>query len=115
MRSTSHRRANITWRRSMSRVLSAIQPRGLKRFITLMRSTAPSVVIEEIIMNSSLQLDFERVGAGRSDETDISLRAYVARLPEEHLAKYDRNWSDEQVMAWDGNFKNDGDLMLVCC
>ena len=49
------------------------------------------------------------------DETDVSLRAYVSRLDEDHLAKYDRNWSDEQVMEWDGNFRSDGDLMLVCC
>jgi hypothetical protein len=49
------------------------------------------------------------------DETDVSLRAYVSRLDEDHLAKYDPNWSDEQVMEWDGNFRSDGDLMLVCC
>lgn len=66
-------------------------------------------------MNST-QLDFERAADGRRfDETDVSLRAYVARLPEDHLAQYDPAWSDEQVMAWDGNFKNEGDLMLVCC
>ena len=49
------------------------------------------------------------------DETDVSLRAYVSRLDEDHLAKYDPNWCDEQVMEWDGNFRSDGDLMLVCC
>ncbi len=49
------------------------------------------------------------------DETDISLRAYVERLPEERLRQYDPSWSDEQVMAWDGNFRSDGNLMLVCC
>jgi hypothetical protein len=49
------------------------------------------------------------------DETDVSLRAYITRLPEDHLAKYDQSWTDEQVMEWDGNFRSDGDLMLVCC
>lgn len=49
------------------------------------------------------------------DETDINLRAYVSRLGDEHLAKYNSNWSDEEVLEWDGNFKSDGSLMLVCC
>jgi hypothetical protein len=60
--------------------------------------------------------EFEQLpGAGALDETDRSLRAYVARIPLEKLAKYDRAWSDEQVTAWDGNFRSDGALMLVCC
>jgi hypothetical protein len=36
-------------------------------------------------------------------------------LADEHLAKYDPSWTDEQVMEWDGNFRSDGELMLVCC
>ena len=49
------------------------------------------------------------------DETDVSLRAYFARLPDEFLAQYDPAWSDDQVLAWDSNFRSDGALMLVCC
>jgi hypothetical protein len=49
------------------------------------------------------------------DETDVSLRAYLTRLSGARLAEYDPSWSDEQVMAWDGNFRSDGALMLVCC
>ncbi len=49
------------------------------------------------------------------DETDINLRAYIERLPEEHLARYRSEWTDQQVMDWDGNFRSDGALMLVCC
>jgi hypothetical protein len=49
------------------------------------------------------------------DETEVSLRAYLARLSDEHLARYDPSWSDEQVQEWDGNFRSDGALMLVCC
>ena len=52
---------------------------------------------------------------GDENETDVSLRAYLARLSDEHLATYDSAWSDGQVMSWDGNFRNDGNLMLVCC
>ena len=54
-------------------------------------------------------------GDGPLDETDVSLRAYLARLSEGHLREYDPSWPDERVMEWDGNFKADGGLMLVCC
>jgi hypothetical protein len=67
-------------------------------------------------MNGDRQMDFERWPGGiPRDETEVSLRAYAARLTDEHLAKYDPNWTDEQVMNWDGNFRSDGALMLVCC
>lgn len=60
--------------------------------------------------------DFEHWPPGAAlDETDVNLRAYVAALPAERLAQYDPAWTDEQVIAWDGNFRNDGALMLVCC
>jgi hypothetical protein len=52
---------------------------------------------------------------GPLDETDVSLRAYFARLTDEHLAEYDPAWSDERVIEWDGNFRCDGSLMLTCC
>jgi len=67
-------------------------------------------------MNPTDQGDFERLpGDPPLDETDVALRAYLARLPIDHLAAYDPLWSDETVMAWDGNFRSDGALMLVCC
>jgi hypothetical protein len=67
-------------------------------------------------MKSDHQLAFEQLPADEPrDETDYSLRSYVARLPDERLAEYDPGWSDEAVMAWDGNFRSDGGLMLVCC
>ena len=49
------------------------------------------------------------------DETDVNLRAYLESLSAEHLAKYNSEWSDEEVKEWDGNFRSDGALMLVCC
>jgi hypothetical protein len=67
-------------------------------------------------MTADLQLEFERLPAAEpKDETDYALRSYVAGLAEEHLAKYDASWSDQQVKDWDGNFRSDGALMLVCC
>lgn len=67
-------------------------------------------------MGTQSAVDFEHFPAGTPmDETDVSLRAYITRLPAERLAQYEPGWTDEQVMAWDGNFRNDGALMLVCC
>lgn len=60
--------------------------------------------------------EFENLAsAGPMDETDRSLRAYVSRLSDEKLRQYRPDWTDEQVMDWDGNFRSDGCLMLVCC
>ena len=60
--------------------------------------------------------DYEHVPRGvPMDETDVNLRAYLSRLPDDHLAEYRPDWTDEQVIAWDGNFRSDGNLMLVCC
>ena len=61
-------------------------------------------------------IDFEHLpGDGPLDETDVSLRAYLAGRSESHLRAYHPDWTDEQVQKWDGNFRNDGGLMLVCC
>ena len=49
------------------------------------------------------------------DETDINLRAYFSRISDQRLSEYDPKWSDEQIIEWDGNFRADGALMLVCC
>jgi hypothetical protein len=43
------------------------------------------------------------------------LRAYITRIDDEKLGEYNPSWSDERVLEWDGNFKDDGALMLVCC
>ena len=60
--------------------------------------------------------DFERLPESMPmDETDVSVRAYLSRLSDAHLSEYDPSWSDERVMKWDGNFRSDGNLMLVCC
>jgi hypothetical protein len=60
--------------------------------------------------------ELERPLDGTSpDETDINLRAYLTRLSDDRLREYNPQWSDEQVIEWDGNFRSDGALMLVCC
>lgn len=61
-------------------------------------------------------VNYERLPEGQPmDETDVSLRAYLSRLSDEHLRLYDPSWSDEETICWDGNFRDDGALMLVCC
>ena len=60
--------------------------------------------------------DFEHPpGSEPMDETDVNLRAYLSRLSDEHLSRYDSGWTDAEVVRWNGNFKSDGNLMLVCC
>ena len=49
------------------------------------------------------------------DETDVNLRAYLKDLSAEYLARYNPAWTDDEVKEWDGNFRSDGALMLVCC
>ncbi len=55
------------------------------------------------------------LGDTPGDETDVSLRAYLIRMSDQRLREYDPGWSNDQVIEWDGNFRSDGALMLVCC
>lgn len=48
------------------------------------------------------------------DETSVNLRAYFDRMPDEKMRQYSSSMSDEQLIEWDGNFKNDGDFMTFC-
>ena len=48
------------------------------------------------------------------DETGVNLRAYFDRMDDDKMRQYVPSWSDEQVIEWDGNFRDDGALMLVC-
>lgn len=49
------------------------------------------------------------------DETSVSLRAYFDRMSDTKLRTYSPGFSDQQLIDWDGNFRSDGALMLVCC
>ena len=49
------------------------------------------------------------------DETAINLRAYLDRIDDEKIRQYSSDWTDEEVIEWDGNFRDDGNLMLLCC
>jgi hypothetical protein len=49
------------------------------------------------------------------DETAINLRAYFDRMPDEKMQQYSPDWTDERTVNWDDNFRDDGNLMLLCC
>jgi hypothetical protein len=48
-------------------------------------------------------------------EAGINLCAYFDAMPDAKLKTWNPGFTDEQLMAWDGNFKSDGDLLLPCC
>jgi hypothetical protein len=48
------------------------------------------------------------------DETSVNLRAYFDRMPDEKMRQYSPPMSDEQLIEWDGNFRDDGDFMILC-
>jgi hypothetical protein len=35
-------------------------------------------------------------------------------MRDDKLRQYRPEWSDEQVIEWDGNFTNEGNLMIAC-
>jgi len=49
------------------------------------------------------------------DETGINLRAYFDNMSDEKIQEYDPAWDDEKTIEWDNNFRDDGNLMLLCC
>jgi len=49
------------------------------------------------------------------DETGINLRAYFDRMPDDKMQTYRPEWTDNQVIEWDGNFRDDECLMITCC
>ncbi len=59
--------------------------------------------------------DLELPLEGSPDETDINFRAYLSQMSDDRLKEYQPRWTDQQVIDWDGNFRSDGALMLVCC
>ena len=57
----------------------------------------------------------QQLGDEPLDETGINLRAYFDLMPDEKMRQYERAWSNDQVIEWDNNFRDDGNLMLLCC
>jgi len=56
----------------------------------------------------------ERFVDERPDETSINLRAYLDRMADDKMRQYQPGWSDDQVIEWCGDFKDDGTLFITC-
>ncbi len=60
-------------------------------------------------------INYEQLPAGMAmDETDINLRAHFARMSDDKISEYNPTWTDDQLLAWDEDFRDDGVLFLVC-
>src|SRR5580704_8209575 len=60
--------------------------------------------------------NFEQDPSGEPmDETSVNLRHYFDTMPDDKLRQYSASWTDDHVMDWDGNFKDDVTLFLICC
>jgi hypothetical protein len=53
-------------------------------------------------------------GDEEPDETSFNLRAYFDRMRDEKLQQYNPEWSDEELIEWDGNFTDEGNLLIAC-
>ena len=74
------------------------------------RAIHKSTTMEQPVWN------FEQEYEGESgDETSVNLRAYFDRMPNDKMQQYSSEWTDDQVVEWDDNFRDDGNLMLLCC
>ncbi len=49
------------------------------------------------------------------DETSVNLRAYFDRMDDDKMQQYSPAWTDDELKEWDGNFRDEGDMMLFCC
>ncbi|MBI1897255.1 MAG: hypothetical protein HYS04_12145 [Acidobacteria bacterium] len=58
--------------------------------------------------------NFEQFPADRGDETSVNLRAYFDRMPDQKMRQYRPEWTDERLIEWDGNFTDEGKLLLPC-
>jgi hypothetical protein len=59
--------------------------------------------------------NFERAMAHEAtDETGINLRAYFDLMPDQKMQRYDPSWTDDEVIKWDDNFTEEGNLLLLC-
>jgi hypothetical protein len=47
-------------------------------------------------------------------EAGVNLCAYFDAMPDAKLQTWRPDFTDDELMAWDGNFKSDGDLLLPC-
>ena len=65
--------------------------------------------------SNASDVNYESLPTGMAmDETDVNLRYYFSQMPKDKLAEYVSTWTDDVVIEWDGNFRDDGTLFLTC-
>lgn len=69
---------------------------------------------ESLIQQPVWNFEQEPLGAEEADETTFNLRAYFDRMADDKVLAYNPEWSDEHIIEWDGNFKDDGTLLVGC-
>ncbi|SRR5579871_4967702 len=57
----------------------------------------------------------EPFAADEKDETAVNLRAYFDRMPDDKMRQYRDDWTDSQVIEWDGNFKEGEESLFLIC
>lgn len=94
--------------------------RGMRRLQASVAAGTPKVenramTTDTILKQPIWNFEQEPFDAGEDpDETSFNLRAYFDRMADEKLLTYRRDWSDEQLIEWDGNFTTDGTLLIAC-
>ena len=48
------------------------------------------------------------------DETSVNLRAYFDRMSDDKMRQYLPSWTDDELINWDGHFRDDGNFMMLC-
>jgi hypothetical protein len=71
-------------------------------------------LIHMVMMQPAWNFEQEPYNAP-ADETTINLRAYFDRMPDDKMRQYSPDWDDDRLIVWDANFRDDGNLMIVCC
>jgi NAD(P)-dependent dehydrogenase (short-subunit alcohol dehydrogenase family) len=99
------------WLRGMRRLQASVPPS--------MKSSAEKETMEYVMASDSIMQqplwNFEQEQLDEpADETTFNLRAYFDRMKDEKLQQYRPEWTDEQMIEWDGNFTEEGNLLLGC-
>ncbi|MGE0408233.1 MAG: hypothetical protein AB7P23_03100 [Amphiplicatus sp.] len=67
-------------------------------------------------MTGEAEWDFEAHAPFRQmTETGVNLCAYFDAVPQSKMITYSPFMTDEELIAWDGNFTEEGVLFLPCC
>jgi len=59
--------------------------------------------------------NFEQDPSGEPmDETSVNLRAYFDRMSDDKMRQYLPSCTDDELINWDGHFRDDGNFMMLC-